>query len=185
MSVSQPISKAAMLHLSETWPSYVSVVELRRYARQRLSSRSSSQAATEAEELQILGECLVSAYTAASRPGIVDLRSSPPRYASSVSECPIASPLSRYQAELANHVTNLRHEPVTLPDLERQLLLNLDGTRGRPELLEMLLGLVHRGNLEVEEQGQRVEATAQVRELLRKALDRGLTQLVGSALLVE
>jgi methyltransferase-like protein/2-polyprenyl-3-methyl-5-hydroxy-6-metoxy-1,4-benzoquinol methylase len=185
ISVSQPISKAAMLHLSEIWPRYVSVAELRECARQRLSNRSSSQGAVEAEELQILGQFLVTAYTAASRPGIVDLRSSPPRYTSTVSERPIASPLSRYQAESANRVTNLRHEPVTLPELERRLLLNLDGTRGRPELLEMLLGLVHRGDLQVEAQGQRVEAPARVEEHLGHALEKGLTQLAGLALLVE
>jgi methyltransferase-like protein/2-polyprenyl-3-methyl-5-hydroxy-6-metoxy-1,4-benzoquinol methylase len=185
ISVSQPISKAAMLHLSEIWPRYVSVVELLRCARQRLNGRASSQAASEAEDLQILGRFLVSAYTAASRPGIVDLRSSPPRFTSNVSERPIASPLSRYQAESGNRVTNLRHEPVTLPELERRLLLNLDGTRGRPELLEMLLGLVHRGELQVEQQGQRVEPKARVQELLANAVDRGLTQLVGLALLVE
>jgi methyltransferase-like protein len=185
ISVSQPISKAAMFHLSEIWPRYVSVVELRQCARQRLSGRSSSQGAAEADELQILGQFLVSAYTAASRPGIVDLRSSPPRYTSNVSERPIASPLSRYQAESANRVTNLRHEPVTLPELERRLLLNLDGTRGRPELLEMLVGLVHRGDLQVEVQGQKVKAAARVEEHLGHALEKGLTQLAGLALLVE
>jgi methyltransferase-like protein len=182
VSVSQPISKAALLHLLEIWPRYVSVVELRQCARQRLGGR---HGAALAEELQILGQFLVSAYTAASRPGIVDLRSSPPRYTSSVSERPVASRLSRYQAESANRVTSLRHEPVTLPELERRLLLNLDGTRGRPELLELLLGLVNRGELHVEVQGQRVEAAARVGELLRNALEKGLAQLAGLALLVE
>ena len=120
MSVSQPISKAAMLHLSEIWPRDASVLELRQCARQLgLSGRSSSQGATEAEELQILGQCLVSAYTAASARGIVDLRSSPPRDASSVNERPIASPLSRYQAKSANRVqtcvTNRSRFPTGAP----------------------------------------------------------------------
>jgi methyltransferase-like protein len=185
ISVSQPISKAAMLDLSEKWPRYVSVAELGQCARQRLSGRASSQGATEAEELQIMGQSLVSAYTAAPRPGIVDLRTSPPRYTSSISERPIASPLARYQAESANRVTNLRHEPTTLPELERRLLLNLDGTRGRPELLDILLRLVHRGDLTVEEHGQKVEAPVRARELLSNVLEKGLTQLAGMGLLVE
>ena len=49
----------------------------------------------------------------------------------------------------------------------------------------MLLGLVQRGDLTVEEQGQRVEATVRARELLRNALEKGLTQLAGMGLLVE
>ena len=70
ISVSQPISKAAMLDLSEKWPRDVSVAELGQCAWQRLSGRASSQGATEAEELQIMGQSLVSAYTAARARGL-------------------------------------------------------------------------------------------------------------------
>jgi hypothetical protein len=49
----------------------------------------------------------------------------------------------------------------------------------------MLLGLVNRGELQVEAHGQRVEAAAWVGELLSNALEKGLTQVAGLALLVE
>ena len=98
----------------------------------------------------------------------------------------MASPFAVFlQAQSADRVTSLRHEQITLPELERRLLLNLDCTRVRPELLEMLLGLVQRGALTVEEQGQRVEATARARELLSNPLEQGLIQLAGMALLVK
>jgi methyltransferase-like protein len=185
ISVSQPLSKAAMLHLSEIWPRYLSVTDLRRCARQRLNGCAGGEDATEAGDLQVLGQCLMAAYTAASRPGIVDLQISAPRFTADFGARPVGSPLARCQAASSNRVTNLRHESVALAELERRILLHLDGTRGSSELLELLLGLVQQGELTVDEQGHRAESADRIRELLARAVDRGLSQLASVALLVE
>ena len=110
ISVSQPISKAAMLDLSEkSGRADASVAELGQW-RHGSGGRASSQGATEAKSSRSWCNLSVSAYTGAA-PGDCRLANVAPRYASNVSERPIASPLALYQAESANRVTNLRHEP--------------------------------------------------------------------------
>jgi len=183
-AVSQPLSKAAMLHLSEIWPRYVSVADLRRHVRQRLDGHA-GEAAKEIEDLQVLGQCLLAAYTATPRSGVVDLRVSMPRYAFAVSARPVGSPLSRSQAAAGNRVTNLRHESVILGELERRILLRLDGTQGRAELVEVLIELVQRGELALEEKGQKPQSSAGTHDLLGPVVDGGLSQLAGLGLLVE
>ena len=61
---------------------------------------------TKTEDLQVLGQCLLAAYTAASRSGIVDLRLSMPRYAFAASERPIGSPV----AQVAGRRGQSRHQ---------------------------------------------------------------------------
>ncbi len=174
-----------MLCLAEIWPRYVNVGELRQRARRRLNGHAGEDGATQSGDLQALGQCLLAAYAAARRGGVLDLRASPPRYAVDPGERPVGYPLARYQAASGSRVTNLRHESVALGELKRRLLLRLDGTRGRSELVEMLVALVQQGELSVEEKGQRPESTARIRELLAQAVDRALSRLASLALLVQ
>src|SRR5262249_49893546 len=51
-----------------------------------------------------------------------------------VGECPVASPLARYQAASGSRVTNLRHEVIDLSAEERQLLPLLNGGHTMVEL---------------------------------------------------
>lgn len=183
ISVNHPLCKAALLHLAEIWPRYASVSDLRRHARQRLASGVADGGA-ESEDLEILGQCLLSGYTAASGSAIVDLRVSPPRHTFIAGLRPIGAGLVRTQAAAGNRVTNLRHEPLQLNELERRLLTHLDGTKGRPELVEILMGLVDRGELNVEQNGQKPDSPARTRELLARAVDSGLTKLANLALLI-
>jgi SAM-dependent methyltransferase len=69
---------------------------------------------------------------------LVELHMAPPAFAGSVSERPIASPLARLQAIESTDVTNLRHEPVRLNNAERVLVIQLDGTRSREEVLGLV-----------------------------------------------
>ena len=68
-------------------------------------------------------------------PGLASLHVSPPRFAQSVSERPLASPLARWLARTTGHLPNLCHAPVTLEHPSgRHLLTLLDGTRDRTAL---------------------------------------------------
>jgi len=70
---------------------------------------------------------------------LVQLHATPPPLTTSVSERPEASPLARHQARSGHLVTNLRHASVRLEDdLGRRLVVLLDGTRDRVELLHEL-----------------------------------------------
>ncbi len=60
----------------------------------------------------------------------------PPPFVTAIGERPRATPLARLQAHKGNHVTNRRHENVTLDDTARAVLAQCDGTRARGELAE-------------------------------------------------
>jgi len=185
MSVSQPLSKAAFWQLSDVWPRYLTVADLRQKARQQIQAEGGQDGGEAVDDFQILGQCLVTAYATASEHRIVDLLVSAPRYMLEIGDRPRGSPLARYQAASSNHVTNLRNETVALDDLDRQVLLHLDGTRNCGDLLQMLVGLVERGILRVDEKDRPAPSAARVREILESAVDRELPKLASLALLVD
>ena len=67
-----------------------------------------------------------------------------PVMAAAATDQPAACPLARWQARTSNEVTNRLHRSVSLEEQEKQLLLELDGTKpaaafdDRVELLERL-----------------------------------------------
>lgn len=71
--------------------------------------------------------------------GTVELYVDPPALAAMAGDRPIASPVVRWQARRQRSVTNLRHETLRIDDpLALALLVLLDGTRARPELVATL-----------------------------------------------
>lgn len=183
-SVSHPLSRAAFWQLSQVWPHYMTVADLLQTARQHLHADGDQKAGNTAEDLQILGQCLMTAYTTASKRHIVDLLISPPRYTLDVGDRPLASPLARYQAASGHRVANLRSETVALDDLDRHVLLHLDGAQQRGDLLEILVGLVEQGVLRVDQKDQPALSAAQARDVLNIAVGRELPKLASLALLV-
>jgi hypothetical protein len=90
--------------------------------------------ATEEDRVAVCG-ALLRSYAA----NLVQLHAMPPPLTTSVSERPEASPLARHQARSGQLVTNLRHTSVRLEDdLGRRLVVLLDGTRDRAQLLHEL-----------------------------------------------
>ena len=80
------------------------------------------------------------------------MRVTAPRLAVVASERPVGSPLARLQAESSTTLTNLRHEPVELPDLPRRMLMLLDGTRDFDALVADIVKLAREGKIGVREQ---------------------------------
>jgi methyltransferase-like protein/2-polyprenyl-3-methyl-5-hydroxy-6-metoxy-1,4-benzoquinol methylase len=184
-SVSQPLSKAALCQLSDDWPRYVTVADLRHKARRRLQAEGAQESGEAVDDFQILGQCLVTAYATASKGHVVDLLVSAPRHTLKIAEQPLGSPLARYQSASGNRVTNLRNETVDLDDLDRHVLLHLDGTRNSLDVVEMLVALVEQGSLRVDEKDRPVPSAARVRALLQSAVGRVLPKLATLALLIE
>jgi hypothetical protein len=95
------------------------------------------------------------------RAGIVDGRLLPPRFVTSVSDRPVASPLARLQAAEGQRdpqVSSLQPATEVLDETDRRLVPLLDGSReaadlapllavGRPEVERRLLGLAKRALL--------------------------------------
>src|SRR5262249_37699772 len=73
----------------------------------------------------------------------------PPRFITTINECPLTSAVARFQSQNNTHITNMRHEQVTMDQLSHFVLQNLDGTRNRGEIREMIRELVEQGKVQV------------------------------------
>jgi SAM-dependent methyltransferase/methyltransferase-like protein len=129
-----PLFKAAVHHLGKKWPRAVPFAELREAARARLGGGAANPAAIESDTRE-LGTRLLRCYTASK---LIELHVHLPPFATTASECPVASPFARWQSAHRARVTNLRHENVTLTDTERNVFPALDGTRDRIALAALI-----------------------------------------------
>jgi hypothetical protein len=122
--------------------------------------------ASEADRVAVCG-AILRCYAA----NLVQLHATSPPLTTSVSERPEASPLARHQARSGHLVTNLRHAGVRLEDdLGRRLVVLLDGTRDRVQLLHELRSFL-------------LETGSEVPEPLEAGLERSLDGIARLALL--
>lgn len=170
----QPLVKAAFHYLTEIWPRAVSFDELYAAARARTGAENASAAR------KTLAADVLTSYTA----NIVELRTHPANFVTAIGTQPKASLLAREQARLGRTVTNQRHEPILLDDLNWRLLPLLDGARDRSNLIEELVRMAVDGVLLVQQEDTRLTDGEALRTALALALDRALTHLARSALLV-
>ncbi|MGE5569716.1 MAG: methyltransferase regulatory domain-containing protein [Rhodospirillales bacterium] len=114
-----PLAKAAIGHLSRSWPRAVPFEEL----------------LTSVPHPAFLQDLLLRTYAS----GLVELHASPSPFTTEVRECPRAFSLARYHAARGSTIPTLRHSTVAVEDrLARRLIELLDGTRSRQELLRDL-----------------------------------------------
>jgi len=104
-----------------------------------------------------------------------------------VQQKPAATPLARFQAARGYKVTNMRGESVTLDEMHRQTLRQLDGERELGELTEALMGSLKRGELVLQRDSDKsaVSDQAEMRRLLGPAIEKVLANLGRRALLVR
>jgi methyltransferase-like protein len=179
LTTAEPIVKAALTCLAEVWPRPLSFGELRREARARLGGASASAP----EDARALSQALLAAFAGGSHT-LVELSLRPPRFAATVSDRPEASPLARLQAASSAEVTSLRHQRVTLNDVERLLLPHLDGRQGRAAHLDALIEGFEQGRLSLERAGQPIRGSRPARPALAERLELALSRMASDALLV-
>ncbi len=132
MSTNHPLAKAAILHLGRVWPQAVPFAELLRTARAMAARDTPAAGAPVDEDSNWLSDMLLRLFAAE----FLDLCVRAPSFASTVSERPAASPLAHAQLRAGLSITNLRHASISVDDeAARHLLLMLDGTRDRKQLL--------------------------------------------------
>ena len=132
MATNHPLAKAAILHLGRIWPQAVSFPELLRTARTMSGRNDSNAASPMAEDSNWLCDMLLRLFAA----DFLELCVCPPKFVSTLSERPAASPLVLAQVRAGLSATNLRHASISVDDnAARHLLLMLDGTRDRQQLL--------------------------------------------------
>ncbi|TXT31018.1 MAG: protein related to regulatory domain of methyltransferase, partial [Planctomycetota bacterium] len=163
------------------WPASLPFLELAAIARSRVGNRMSAvQTDAMSPATLHLAETMLRCYGTSQ----VDLRTLRPRFTLPIGESPAASPLARAQAEARLPITDRLHGSAPLDDFQRQLLILLNGTRGRPDLLEALTHQVQSGDLLLHQDGNRVQDAAAIRELIEHWLTPALESLARNALLV-
>ena len=123
-NITDALTKAALLVLSSRWPACVPFEELFAMSRARLKQEIGDTPVANDDE-KSFGDRMLQGYAAR----VVELRVAAPRLTVGPSARPVASPLARLQGATTTTVTNLRHEPVELPELPRRMMMLLDGTR--------------------------------------------------------
>ncbi len=154
LTTDHPLVRRALERVGSSWPAAIWVRDL------------IPDDASEADRLAVCGAVL-RCYAA----NLVQLHATPPPLTTSISERPEASPLARHQARSGQLVTNLRHASVRLEDdLGRRLVVLLDGTRDRVQLLDQLRAFL-------------LETGREVPEPLETGLERSLEGIARLALL--
>jgi len=174
-----PVVKAALFHLSQNWPRAVSLEELFAGVAALLGS-DGVPAAISLADRQSLGDNLVQCLVA----GLVEIRSAPDSFVTTVSDRPCTSLLARMQARTSPQVNNRRHEVVNLDDVSQNTLAHLDGQRDRAELLRILRDSMESGRLSVFKDGVPVGRVEVADDILAQALEQCLSKLAGRALLI-
>lgn len=177
-TVKLPISKAALVHLNQVYPRSLSFDELFEAAR-NLAGPKELDAAQRDALMRDLSNDLTTIFAG----GLLQAWIVPPRFAHTVSERPIASPLARLQSSTSGRVTNLRHEPVALEGFSRHVIARLDGKNERAALVHSIQQAMTTGELEVKHKDQKVATIDE--KTLHRILDGTLQTLVHHALIVE
>ena len=174
-----PLTKAAFRALREAWPMPVAFADL--VARSRSDVAKAGHPVDEAGATDFLaGEMLTSMAA-----GVVEWRLTPVPFTTVVSQMPATTPLARLQSAQGYKVTNLRGEVVSVDEIHRQALRQLDGTRDLAALVEALMESLRKGDMVLHRDGDKSVVTdeAEMRRLLRPALEKVLDNLARKALL--
>ena len=166
-TTNSPEIKAAMVILAASSPCAVPCLELWAQVQARLAESASPP------QLEVLIGALVKFHLT----NLLNLHTSVPLLTNAVSERPVASPLARWEAKCGDpRITNLRHQLVEVPPVERRILRELDGRRDRAALLALLESSLASGEF--------VRAEGET-EKLDKRLESALSRFAGLALLVS
>jgi SAM-dependent methyltransferase len=135
LSTDHKLSKAALLHLGQSWPRAVAFADLVDHALRRLGPEAEPIRANLDEEVDGLATLLFRAFSV----GEIELNLHPPKLVTTISERPQASLLSRKQAARGSLLTNLRHGAVVMEDeIVRNFVTLVDGTRDVDRLVSDL-----------------------------------------------
>jgi methyltransferase-like protein len=107
-----------------------------------------------------------------------------PRYITELSDKPTVSPIARYLARTSLLVPNLRHERVELDAISHFLLLQMDGTKNREDLMNDLLDLFAKGSFGFHINNEPVTDPEKVREILEQQLELTMEWFTRAALLI-
>jgi len=118
------------------------------------------------------------------RAGLVDLAPRDRGAVAGVSERPLTDAWVRAQAATEEtHMTNLRHEMVSVTRMDRTILTLLDGTRTIADIEAELMLAAHDGRMTVKVEGVPTSDDEIIREAITTALPDRMERFVRTALL--
>lgn len=127
MKTAHPLARAAVGRLAELWPEAIHFRDLLAHCREKIGAEKADPAD--------LAEILLMTY----RTGLVDLHTTPRNCVSRPGSFPTVNRMVRWQAQHRLPVTTSLHTTVDpTGELERDLLVLLDGTRNRDALVKEL-----------------------------------------------
>ena len=176
-----PLTKLALRELQRRWPEPLTFAELLSRSKSEAAQQGHPADGASAEDF-LAGEML-----ACMAVGVVEWQLTLPPFTTDVGKAPAATPLARLQASQGYGVTNLRGESVTLDEIHRQTLRQLDGRRDVARLTDTLLDSVKQGALVLHREDDKSPVTEEkeMRKLLGPALDKVLQNLARKALLMR
>lgn len=142
ISTNHPAAKSVLSRLWELRPQCIAVPDLLRHVRSDLDCLAPALSLKDADVVALLIRCFLG--------NSLMLHVHPPHIAGEISDRPRAAPLCRVQARRGQAVTNQWHRQVQLNELDRQVLLRLDGTHDRQQLSGEIAQLVADGDLDTD-----------------------------------
>jgi methyltransferase-like protein len=183
VQVSEPLSKNAIMILSERFPASVPFEELCLEARKRFSPHVTPDEAMRRQDRQMIGHIILQSYVSVVE-RLVELRRVPVPVVTKVSAKPVVTPLARRQAATQTWVTSLKHDVGNLGEFERNLVRMLDGEHDRNALHAALTEMVLNGRMHLTMDGARVTEPEKIRETISSSLDQVLDRLMKLSYLV-
>ncbi|HLJ09755.1 MAG TPA: methyltransferase regulatory domain-containing protein [Planctomycetaceae bacterium] len=180
VKVSSPVHKAALTCLERIWPASLKCDALAQAAKDLLETAGSTSRDMNSDLAQIEGLALPLYLQ-----HLLEVSSAPARFARRVGPFPRASGLARLQAGEGTIVTNLRHERVKLSPLDRELVRQLDGSRDRDSLRELLDTSLLGGELTIRNESGLLPPEQRTPELLSTVLEHSLASIARQALLLD
>lgn len=132
ISIDNPLTKAALLEMPESWPVALSFPEILERAIARIGW--AGEQAPQSKDIAWWEDSLANDLARLYLAGCLKCRRDPVNVVGMVSERPVASPFARAQASQQNRVANQHHRSTALDAMERQILGLMDGTRTLAEL---------------------------------------------------
>lgn len=181
LRTTDPVVRAAFLHLNRIWPASISFIELASISR---SMTAGQPVAVDTEQVSGHSIQLAATLLRCFSTSMVDLMSCERPYVTHVSDRPLASALARFQSLQGSRVTNLLHESVSLDDIQSQVLRACDGSRGREELIQAVCDSAIRGDFVIFNAGQKITEPAELRRTVANLIPSVAASLAARALLV-
>jgi methyltransferase-like protein/SAM-dependent methyltransferase len=173
------LTKLALRALKREWPMPVAFTDLLAECLTE-AARLGHPAEEAVAEVSLSGDMLT-----AIGAGVVEWRVTPIAYTTTIDPLPCTSALARLQAAQGYKATNLRGEYLTLDEIHRQTLKNLDGSRSLADLIELSVKALKAGEFVLHPENEKTVITEepQMRELLHSALGKVLENLARQAFL--